>query len=250
MDSTIVLRHLHDARLSHYRSNCAVGATDEEVLALYLWNAELASALSEVLGYAEVAIRHAIDTELGIWSKSEVGSDLWIDERDNLPLLKSAFKATRRQLYKAADESRKARSPSHPRSGQTINHDDMVAHVMFGTWGTLLPEKFDSRRVQADGSPVQDLQNLADRRELWRTVLYKAFPKVSLDPRGIGTGNRVRELRRIRNRVSHMDSLLYVDVPLFHNNVLLPLFNSIDHDLRDWAKDHSKVLNVWAQRPR
>lgn len=250
MDSTVVLRHLHDARLAHYKSSCAASAADADVLELYLWNAELASALSEVLGFAEVAIRHSIDTQLRAWSAQETGSEDWITERDNLPLLKSTFGPTRRNLYKAADESRKDRPAHHPRNGVGINHDDMVAHVMFGAWGQLLPEKFNANRVHPDGSFMQDQQNLADRRELWKTVLHRAFPKVAKDPRGIGTGNKVRDLRKLRNRVSHMDSLLYVKVKELHNQTLLPLLNSIDYDLRDWADKHSRVLTILDERPK
>lgn len=244
-----MLQHLHPARLAHYRSSCAPGASDAEVLELYLWNSELASALNEVLGYAEVAIRHAIDTQLCAWSSVNTGSTDWIDELDNLPLLKSAFTTTRRKLYKAADESRKDRHTVHPRHGHTINHDDLVAHIMFGTWGQLLPEKFNARRVQTNGAPVQDQQNLADRRELWKQVLHKAFPHVSKDPRGIGAGNKVRALRKLRNRVSHMDSLLYVDVRSLHNQELLSLVNSIDPALRDWLSKQSRVLDILDNRP-
>lgn len=249
MTTPAMLQHLHTARLAHYRSSCADGASDAEILKLYLWNSELASALNEVLGYAEVAIRHAIDTELCSWSLSHTGSSDWIDELENLPLLKSAFTTTRRNLYKAADESRKDRHAVHPRHGHVINHDDLVAHIMFGTWGQLLPEKFNVRRVHADGTPVQDLQNLADRRELWKQVLHNAFPHVSKDPRGIGVGNKVRALRKLRNRVSHMDSLLYVDVRSLHNQELLSLVNSIDPALRDWLSERSRVLAILDSRP-
>lgn len=250
MTTSVMLQHLHTARLAHYRSSCTSGASDAEVLELYLWNSELASALNEVLGYAEVAIRHAIDTQLCGWSFVNTGSSDWIDELDNLPLLKSTFTTTRRKLYKAADESRKDRHTRHPRHGHTINHDDLVAHVMFGAWGQLLPEKFNARRVQANGKPVQDEQNLADRRELWKQVLHKAFPHVSKDPRGIGTGNKIRTLRKLRNRVSHMDSLLYVDVRALHNQELLSLVNSIDPALRDWLHTQSRVPKILVARPQ
>lgn len=245
----MVLRHLHEARIAHYRDNCSVGASDDEVVQLYLWNSELAAALSEVLGFVEVALRHTIDTQLRIWSAQQTGSELWIDQLDKLPNLQSSFATSRRNLYKAADESRKSRRSDHPRQGEGINHDDLVAHVMFGTWGTLLPEKFNANRVHADGTFVQDQQNLQARRDLWKDTLHAAFPMVAMDPRGFGTGNKVRDLRKLRNRVSHMDSLLYVNVENLHNHVLMPLLNSIDNELRDWAVVHSRVKKVLAERP-
>lgn len=77
--------------------------------------------------------------------------------------------------------------------------------------------------------------NLQARRDLWRNCLHGGFPHVQHDPRGYGTGNKVRDLRKLRNRVSHMDSLLYVDVQHQHDLVLLPLLNSINRELRDWV---------------
>lgn len=113
---------------------------------------------------------------------------------------------------------------------------------MFGTWASLLPEKFDASWVDPNGNPVQQQVNLQARRDLWRNCLHVGFPNVKQDPRGYGTGNKVRDLRKLRNRVSHMDSLLYVDVKHLHDRVLLPLLNSISHDLHDWVKGRSKVL--------
>lgn len=78
---------------------------------------------------------------------------------------------------------------------------------------------------------MQNLVNLQARRDLWRNCLNAGFPNVKHDPRGYGTGNKVRDLRKLRNRVSHMDSLLYVDVKHLHDRVLLPLLNSISHAL-------------------
>lgn len=47
-----------------------------------------------------------------------------------------------------------------------------------------------------------------------------------------------------------MDSLLRVDVRGLHDRVLLPLLNSISHELRDWVKDRSRVHDVLARRPK
>lgn len=159
------------------------------------------------------------------------------------------FTTTHRKLYKAADQSRRARSSNHPRHGEAITHDDLVAHVMFGTWANLLPEKYDSSWTDANGNPVQDLSNLQARRDLWRSCLQAGFPNVKYDPRGYGTGNKVRDLRKLRNRVSHMDSLLFVNVAHLHDQVLLPLLNSISRDLRDWVQATSRVGSVLVQRP-
>lgn len=247
---TEVLKHLHASRLAHYRAATAAGA-DTGALALYEWNIELAGALQGPLGIAEVAVRHAIDTQLGRWSQQYTGNPEWVNHLGAIPYLseRAVFTTSHRKLYKAADESRRARAAEHPRRGDSITHDDLVAHVMFGTWARLLPEKYDPNWLDGNGNPVQDHANLQARRDLWRNCLITGFPNVVKDPRGYGTGNKVRDLRKLRNRVSHMDSLLYVNVTNLHDNVLLPLLNSISHDLRDWVKDRSRVNEVLGRRP-
>lgn len=245
-----VLNHLHPARLAHYRA--AAGGGDADALALYEWNIELASALQGPLGIAEIAVRHAIDTQLCAWSLQHVGRPEWVNHISAIPHVceSHVFSTTHRKLYKAADQSRRARSASHPRRGDGISHDDLVAHVMFGTWARMLPEKYDSNWVDQNGNPVQDLTNLQARRDLWRSCIRAGFPNVAHDPRGYGTGNKVRDLRKLRNRVSHMDSLLYVNVSHLHDRVLLPLLNSISHEIRDWVRHKSRVHEVLGQRPR
>lgn len=83
----VVLKHLHRARLSHYRG---AGGSDADALALYEWNIELTSALQELLGIAEVAVRHAIDIELRAWSVTHCGAEEWIDHVAALPYLSVA----------------------------------------------------------------------------------------------------------------------------------------------------------------
>ena len=244
-----IFKSLHPSRLAHYRS--LSGGQDADALALYEWNIEVAAALQDPLGVAEVAVRHAIDSQLCGWSQQHAGAPEWIDHRAGIPYLSgpNVFTTTRHNLYKAADQSRRARPANHPRHGDAITHDDLVAHVMFGTWANLLPEKFDAGWLDPNGHPVQNQVNLQARRDLWRNCLHGGFPLVQHDPRGYGTGNKVRDLRKLRNRVSHMDSLLYVDVRHQHDRVLLPLLNSISHELRDWVVGRSKVEAVLTQRP-
>ena len=72
-----IFKCLHAARLAHYRA--VAGGQDTDALALYEWNIELASALQDPLGIAEVAVRHAIDTQLGTWAQQHVSGPDWID---------------------------------------------------------------------------------------------------------------------------------------------------------------------------
>lgn len=120
---------------------------------------------------------------------------------------------------------------------------------MFGTWANLLPEKFDAGWLDPNGHPVQNQVNLQARRDLWRNCLHGDFPTFSTIRAGTAQATKFATLRKLRNRVSHMDSLLYVDVRHQHDRVLLPLLNSISRELRDWVVGRSKVGTVLTQRP-
>ena len=156
MNPAEIFKSLHPSRLAHYRS--LSGGQDADALALYEWNIEVAAALQDPLGIAEVAVRHAIDTQLCGWSQQHVGAPEWIGHVASIPYLSgpNVFSASRHNLYKAADQSRRARPANHPRHGGAITHDDLVANVMFGTWANLLPEKFNAGWVDPNGHPVQN----------------------------------------------------------------------------------------------
>lgn len=83
MNPTEIFKSLHPSRLAHYRS--LSGGQDADALALYEWNIEVAAALQDPLGIAEVAVRHAIDTQLCGWSQQHVGAPEWIDHRAGIP---------------------------------------------------------------------------------------------------------------------------------------------------------------------
>ena len=72
-----IFKCLHASRLAHYR--VVAGGQDADALALYEWNIELAAALQDPLGIVEVAVRHAIDTQLSAWAQQHVSDPDWIN---------------------------------------------------------------------------------------------------------------------------------------------------------------------------
>ncbi|WP_185973218.1 hypothetical protein [Aeromicrobium piscarium] len=120
--------------------------TPHEAVALYRWNAHMSAALHESLGLVEVALRNAIDRELRVWNQRQPPAfdttydDAWV-ENPSRPLWAilnpTQRHGGRRSIYQAAFrralQSRDRRDHGHPRFGAPITHDDVVAHITFGT---------------------------------------------------------------------------------------------------------------------
>lgn len=111
---------------------------------------------------------------------------------------------------------------------------------MFGMWKDILPNH------AVDANP-NELAN-KNRTRLWQEALSYAFPHAE-DPNGKETYWRVFHLHGLRNRVSHMDSLLNVDVGS-HMKDAFDLIESISPDLRSWLSGTSTVTSILRERPR
>jgi hypothetical protein len=66
---TAVTNHITSARLAPYL--LVTGSDLGTALNLYRWNIELAGAMYEALGIAEVFLRNAIDTQLRSWNAAQ-----------------------------------------------------------------------------------------------------------------------------------------------------------------------------------
>ena len=83
---------------------------------------------------------------------------------------------------------------------------------------------------------------------MWSDAVSKAFPHIN-DPDGSITFWRVAHLHNLRNRVSHMEPLLNVDVRGIISNDAFALLASIDPVLRDWVSGSNRVPVLLKQRP-
>ena len=136
-----------------------------------------------------------------------------------------------------AEKDRDARAPGHRRHGHAVDHDDVVAHLTFGTWNVLLPRK--------DPSTTPSGLKPAPQARLWNEALHQAFPHHS-DPAVVKFW--VERLHSIRNRVAHMEPLLDIDAMGYHRTVAR-LLKAIDPALTDWYTANSRVPEVWRRRP-
>lgn len=155
------------------------------------------------------ALRNSMDAQLQVWNPTRVnhsgqggpyGSN-WV-EHPALPLLgllrlspnphKWTYTLARHRAHADSD----ARNPSHPRVGVPPTHDDVVAHITFGIWVHLLPDKRDNSSAGFGPGP---------QRGLWNHALHAAFP-FKPDPLVITIGRPVCTRSGTERRTMNLSS--------------------------------------------
>lgn len=232
-----VIAALHHARMRPYLD--AAGGNEKQAISLYRWHLELAAATQQMLGVTEVILRNAIDARLLVWNVREGGGPSWLLQ-DPVSPLRSLTAGKRKHALDRASMDAVARDPGHRRHGHGVDHDDVLAQVMFGMWKDLMPN-------HSPGASSGAREN-SNREFLWHDALRSAFPHVQ-DPDGVITYWRIAHMHRLRNRVSHMEPLLGEDVPDLMQEACA-LVRSIDPDVADWVSGLNRVPAVVRQRPR
>ncbi|MEU4321958.1 hypothetical protein AB0F85_17660 [Nocardia fluminea] len=227
-------------RLATYSARC--GNDPFLALELYKWNLHLSAAFQQVLAISEVALRNAIDQQLRTWNACQPhhtrtgathGADWLIDPARPLNSLTRGSRKTATQHATEADGNRDSQ---HPRKGAVITHDDVLAQITFGVWPKLLP------------TPNASDASYRGRQVLWRDALRHAFPHAVNDPHGLVIADRASRLHGLRNRVSHMEPLLDVNITARHNDALR-LLGAISPEVRDWCAGFSRVVEVRRKCP-
>lgn len=169
---------------------------------------------------------------MGSNASSAVGSIL-NPRRRNGP----GYYSTYSDAHQRAEKDRDARAPGHRRHGHPIDHDDVVAHLTFGTWNALLPRK----------DPSTNPPGLKPRAQaaMWADAVRHAFPH---HPNPVVIKFWVERLHSIRNRVAHMEPLIDID-PMGYHRTVARLLNAIDPVLGDWYSGTSRIPEVWRRRP-
>lgn len=221
--------YLSESRWATY--NAEAGRAGASAESLYVWNSQLSSALFEVLGHLECALRQAIDGRLRVWNAAQdtkrfipgiaAGPEWAVTDWAAAPL---------RSLVqqKCREASNRVRRPGRP------SHDDVVAQLSFGIWLSLIP------RASRTSSSKQ--------WRLWDEAIIHAFPHL----RGSGPGyiyKRLARLRDLRNRIAHHENLLAVNTEARLSDVLA-ILACIDQPLADYVAGVSRVREVAFLDPR
>lgn len=96
-------------------------------------------------------------------------------------LIQSPLKNARRRAESEAQS--RSRHQNHPRYGQPVSHDDIVAQLTFGSWSSLLGE----------GS---SWQRACETDTLWYDALHNAFPYAR-----INVNDRLRDMLTVLSSI-------------------------------------------------
>ena len=233
-----IIEHLGTSRIEPYVK--AAGGDEKKALDLYHWGTQMTASIQEVLGITEVCLRNAIDAELQKWNSKKLKQPgaSWL-LADPAEPLRRLTKGKRKDATLRAQKSADRRLVNHFRYDQKITHDDVLAHTTLDMWRDILP----SYAVNAD---IKKSEN-KNRLGLWNKAVKNAFPYAD-DPHGEKTYWRVSHVHDLRNRVSHMDSLLNIDILDITENAFA-LVKSIDPVLGNWLMSISNINTVYRKRP-
>lgn len=246
----VVIANLSESRFKTYLDLCEQDR--HQALGLYRWNLQAAGALHEALAVAEVCLRNAIDTQLREWNQDQpdrtsglvttVYGANWA-EQPAAPLFVILNRKDRHGTWRSdyADAHARAvsdqagRLATHRRHGHPVDHDDVVAHMTFGTWKKMLP------RRRSDGT--FDLRSAQWR--LWEASLSRAFPG---HPNPAPIGYWVNRLHLIRNRVAHLEPLVDLDILSYHRTTSR-LLGAVDPRLSEWFGGISRIPEIARATP-
>lgn len=199
-------RLLNADRLATYLQACH--GNQDEVLRLYAWNIEVASAFWGSFNVFEVALRNVIHSELSTfagqedWWNAQIGLHQFEQQR-----VKDAISAARRA------------------KGSAVVPGHVVAELSLGFWTGLLANRYHQR--------------------LWVPALHAAFPHLIGTRRAL---HREHEsLRKLRNRIAHHEPIFARDLSADHGR-LLDSLGAISLVAVDWVKQNSRVPLIISRR--
>lgn len=177
-------------------------------LALYSWNHRLAAAYWPLISLTEVALRNRLNIHIGEWCANNGGQRDWLLDPQTLPDgLKEEFGGILLKFITKAEQARKIRdegtglnvSDPHPRAGNPLTNDDVLAQITLGEWNHFIPGHPD----------LPDPTTYARRLKLWHDCASDAFPSIG-DPMDLHFP--LHRTQQFRNRVAHHEPIFSTDL--------------------------------------
>ena len=235
---------LGEARFHTYMSEA--GEDTHRAIELYQWSTALAGAFVPQLAHFEVLTRNSLNSALRVWNSRQPGYlnvfDWALDDQ-TAPRLYSLIGKDLGRARVWARQQASDREVGHPRRNAAITHDDVLAQLTMGTWVKLL-----------GAGAKQDAAAKQTSKDIWVEHLHVAFPNagsvnIADSGRRRSLGARYARIAKLRNRISHHEHLLHVDVRRRVND-LLSVLGEINPDLPAWVMEGSRIRQVNSQDPR
>lgn len=221
VSADVAIGWLGKKRYMRYLGLCQGKDKHERAIALYFWNSKVASVALRDVGHLEIALRNAYDRELSrqypSWAIDRDG-DLFRREQGMSQARRRQAEQNRRS---SKELSRAWRSRSEP------SHDDIVAALSFGFWGSLTSKARTSL--------------------FWSGMLSELFPD-SVERRLVH--ELVSRIVRFRNRLAHNEPVFSTSTGLYDRlgDVKAP-FDLVAPEVSEFVSANSGVEAAIAECP-
>jgi hypothetical protein len=179
-------------------------------LDLYFWHARISGASLTTLHHFEVALRNAIDHQLGAGQPQTPIEQSWLLDPGTL---------STHGISKVRDVLARLEREGYPHE-----HPRVIAALPFSFWKGLFARRYE---------------------QLWLTRLRHAFPGAGLRREIL---EPLTNLHLWRNRVAHHDSLLGQDLER-RLAEMIDVANAIDPACGQWLATHTEMAALLKRRP-
>ncbi|MBW3092730.1 hypothetical protein KIH79_07355 [Bifidobacterium sp. 82T10] len=249
-----VCRLLGTARLAAFQPKDQDAA---KTLEAYRWQLRLEQALLKPISITEVLLRNALDESIRQWWQHQGLPGDWLDDNPDQDVPEPLCSFLRAKSWRG----RAATNLKAHKSREQINHDDVIAHMMLGTWRNMIGNPASiSRTPPTDSEKRQSWNSMREADEhcaaLWAEILHNAFPNMpskrqrnGMSSRGY-IGSKLTVMASLRNRVCHWDSLIRVNVQARYED-MMNITRSISTSGAQWMQDNTdeELSNVLEARP-
>lgn len=223
-----VVNALGKQRMEKYLSQ--MGNHAGRALQLYKWDAELSGAMWNLLSIFEVVLRNKICEAVDEWSEEQrpQSNKQWIRHpRVNVrePLSKVAASVAKDALRKAL-EAKKLRDEgdglfigNHPRKGQSITRDDVVAQVTLTQWKNNFFYRDPEELPDGSYKFYPNETNYNDCKRVYEEITVRAL---SSGPKSISPDRAsliMNHVVLLRNRIGHQESLIDIDCRRYRKEI-------------------------------
>lgn len=234
---------LGSARMATYLRETGYHAG--RALSLYSWNQRVAAEFWPLISLTEVTLRNALDEHIGAWCAGNGGNRDWLlDPLALPPIVKKEFGGKLNYFLTKAEEAKKTRdrgsglqrSTPHPRAGEPLNNDDVLAQITLGEWNHFIPGVHNS----------PDPTTYHRRLTLWTSAAAGAFPSIE-DPTQLHFP--LHRAHQFRNRVAHHEPIFSINLPSQRRDFLAVL-RATNADIAEWFLGSDPLPGILREDPR
>lgn len=196
-----ITESLSTARFATYQLPILGGTSPEQCLGIYLWNKQLASAFLPALQIIEISLRNAIYQSWIAHEEEQIELNFqqhdWAKEKNKIDKLWFVNAFTKQNNFIAWNNIQTA-AKQLTFEEKLLNVENFISKLTLGFWVSLVHKDFD----------IQKNSYLT----LWPHLRNRVFPNAINSTTGTplsinSIGNELKEINKIRNRLSHHEPL-------------------------------------------